>query len=106
MCQYFQPGKQTVWVKNPTFDQASDPVVHKLADKVVLTVDTNDADMDQRLLNGSADLEVQSSGLQPAAQAKVLTSPALRADADAPPNGFTRYIAIDQVMPELSNIHC
>jgi peptide/nickel transport system substrate-binding protein len=106
MFQSFQPGKQTVWVRNPNFDQASDPVAHQLADKVVLTIDTNDADMDQRLLNGSADLEIQSSGLQPAAQAKVLTSPALKADADAPPNGFTRYIAINQVVPELSNVHC
>jgi peptide/nickel transport system substrate-binding protein len=106
MFQSFQPGKETIWVKNPNWSQATDPVAHQLVDKIVLTIDTNDADMDQRLLSGAADLEIQSVGLQPAGQAKLLTNPALKANADAPLNGFTRYIAINQVVPELSNIHC
>ena len=106
MFQSYDPGKSVVWVKNPNWSKATDPIRSQLVDKIILTQGLDADEMDKRLLSGAADIEIEGSGVQAAAQAKILTTPDIKANADDPTTGFTRYFAINQTVPELSNIHC
>ncbi|WP_441250169.1 ABC transporter substrate-binding protein [Kitasatospora sp. McL0602] len=101
-----QAGKSYELVRNENWDPASDPFRKALPDVVKLTVTTNADDMDQRELDGTADLDWSQTGLSQAAQIKVLQNPDLKARTDDPYNGFIRFIAISQKVAPFDNIHC
>jgi len=75
-------------------------------DKIVFTVDTNDEDIDNRLINNIADVDISGTGVQVATQSKILTNPTLKARADNPVTGATRYLAIESKVAPFDNIHC
>lgn len=106
MFESYDPGKSAVWVRNPYWSPDIDPVRKALPDKITLTITSNAEDMDSRLLAGTADLDVSQTGVGSAAQVKILQNPALKANADDPPNGFIRYVAIAQKVAPFDNIHC
>jgi peptide/nickel transport system substrate-binding protein len=106
MFQSYEPGKSTVWVRNPNWDPATDPIRKALPDKINLTITSNADDLDSRLLAGTADIDVGQTGVQSAAQIKILQNPSLKANTDAPPNGFIRYAAIAQKVAPFDNIDC
>ena len=106
MIQSYEPKKSLVLVKNPAWDQSTDTVRHQLVDKVTVTMGLDNDDMDQRLISGQADIEIESTGLQAAQQTQVMRDPKLKANADAPLTGFTRGFALDPAVPELSNVDC
>jgi len=101
-----EPGKGYELVRNENWDPASDPFRKALPDVVKLTITTNADDMDARQLDGTADLDWAQTGLSQAAQAKVLTDPALKANTDDPYNGFIRFISIVPKVAPFDNIHC
>ncbi|HET6484271.1 MAG TPA: ABC transporter substrate-binding protein [Actinoplanes sp.] len=105
MFQQIQPGKGAKLVRNPNWDPATDPIRKALPDAINLTVTTSAEDMDSRLLAGTADLDASQSGVQAAARTKILTDPNLKANADAPFNGFLRFADMSQVAP-LNNVDC
>ncbi|WP_344447498.1 ABC transporter substrate-binding protein, partial [Kitasatospora nipponensis] len=70
-------GKGYELVRNEHWDPATDSFRKALPDVVKLTITTNADDMDARQLDGTADLDWGQTGLSQAAQAKVLTDPAL-----------------------------
>jgi peptide/nickel transport system substrate-binding protein len=100
------PGKSAAWERNPNLDPATDPIRKALPDKINLTITTNPDDMDARLIAGTADLDVQQSGVQTAARAKVLTDPSLKANADTPTTGFLRYAGLATTVAPYDNIDC
>ena len=101
--QSYTQNKQITFVRNPMWQQSSDPIVHPLVDKVVLTVDTNLSDIDQKLQAGTADARADN-GVQSEFQSKILTQPSLKANADDPVVAATRYLSIaPSVIP---NVHC
>jgi peptide/nickel transport system substrate-binding protein len=100
-----QPGKSAAFVRNPNWDQATDPIRKALPDAITFTVTTNTDDLDNRLLDGSVDIDAYQTGLQPTARQKVLRDTSLKAHADAAFNGFLRYAAMTPVAP-LDNIEC
>jgi peptide/nickel transport system substrate-binding protein len=103
MIQSYTQNKQITFVRNKYWSQSTDTIHHPLVNKVVLTVDTNLDDIDQKLQSGQADARADN-GVQVAFQSKILTDPTLKANADDPTFAFTRYIAvIKSVVP---NIHC
>lgn len=102
--QSYTPGKQLVLVKNPEWNPATDPVRRQLVNKIV--VNLNVRDLDNQLFAGNADIGVEGTGVQPADEAKVLASPALKANADDPVTGFDWYAAISTVVPPLNNLSC
>jgi peptide/nickel transport system substrate-binding protein len=103
MIQSYTPNKQITFVRNPNWTQASDTIRHPLVDKVVLTVDTNDTDIDQKLAAGTADANA-SNTVQAQFQTQILTSPSLMKNADDPVTPFDRYAA---VMPSvIPNLDC
>jgi peptide/nickel transport system substrate-binding protein len=105
MFQSISPGKGAVWVRNPNWDQATDPIRKALPDKITFTVTTNADDLDSRLLAGTADADAGQTGVQATARTKILSDPTLKANSDAPNNGFLRYVGITPV-PPLNNIDC
>ena len=101
-----EPGKSVELVRNEAWDQSTDTVRKALPDVVKLTITTNADDMDARLLDGSADIDFSQTGLSQAAQAKVLTDPALKANTDDAYTGFIRYISVVPKVAPFDNEHC
>jgi peptide/nickel transport system substrate-binding protein len=103
MIQSYTQNKQITFVRNKYWSQSTDTIHHPLVNKVVLTVDTNPNDIDQKLEAGQADARADN-GVGVTFQSKILTDPTLKANADDPTIPFTRYISIaPSVIP---NIHC
>ena len=102
----YQPGKLLTLVRNTAWKAESDPNRKALPDKIVLTEGLDPDDMDARLLAGSADLEIEGTGVQPTAVSKILTDPTKKVNADNPSTGFTRYITIQQKVAPFDNIEC
>jgi peptide/nickel transport system substrate-binding protein len=103
MVQSYTQNKQITFVRNKYWKQSTDTIHHPLVDKVVMTVDTNLDDIDQKLQSGQADARADN-GVQVTFQSKILTDPTLKANADDAGGALTRYMAvIPSVIP---NIHC
>jgi len=102
----YQPGKKLTLVRNTAWKQESDPNRKALPDKIVLTEGLQPDDMDARLLAGSADLEVEGTGVQSTAVSKILRDPTTKKNADNPSTGFTRYITIQEKVAPFDNIEC
>jgi peptide/nickel transport system substrate-binding protein len=103
MIQSYTPNKSIIFVRNPYWSQATDTIRHPLVNQVDLTVDTSDTDIDQKLAAGTADANA-SNTVGAEFQAKILTNPTLKADADDPVTPFDRYAA---VMPSvIPNVDC
>ncbi|MEV4944967.1 ABC transporter substrate-binding protein [Streptomyces sp. NPDC053755] len=102
----YVPGKSLTLVRNDHWDPATDPLRKALPDKVELTISGNAEEVDARLIAGTADLSVMSSGLSPASRARVLRDPKLKENADNPHTGYVRYVALASKVKPLDNIHC
>jgi peptide/nickel transport system substrate-binding protein len=103
MVESYQPAKQITFVRNPNWSQESDTIHHPLVDKVVLTVDTSDEDIDSKLAAGEADARAEIN-VGAAFQTKIVTQPDLKKNADDPTTPFTRYMAVMQSV--IPNVHC
>ncbi|WP_037572649.1 ABC transporter substrate-binding protein [Phaeacidiphilus oryzae] len=104
--QSYTPNKETVWVRNPNWSKATDPIRSALPDKITFTVTTNQDDLDSRLINNQIDIDAGQVGVQQKAQAQVLTHPDLKSNTDDAVDGFTRYISIQPQVAPFNNIHC
>jgi peptide/nickel transport system substrate-binding protein len=106
MFKTYEPGKSLVLTRNPNWDRSTDTVRKALPDEIDLTVISDDTEKDNALLDGTANIDVDQVGVQAATQAKVLTDPTLKANADNPVTGFIRYITISTKVKPLDNIDC
>ena len=79
-----QPGKSFNLVRNDQWDPATDPNRKALPDRIEVTLNVNADDIDNRLISGDLDVDVVATGVQPAAQSRVLTDPTLKENADNP----------------------
>jgi peptide/nickel transport system substrate-binding protein len=102
----YAPGKSVAWERNTNWDPATDPIRKALPDKINLTITTNADDLDNRLLAGTADIDVGQTGVQAAARAKVLQDPNLKANSDNPNTGFIRYAALATSVAPFDNVEC
>ena len=101
-----EPGKGYELVRNENWDPATDPFRKALPDVVKLTITANADELDARLLDGSADLDLSQAGLSRPNQAKVLADAGLKANTDDPYTGVIRYVAVVQKVAPFDNIHC
>jgi peptide/nickel transport system substrate-binding protein len=99
-------NKSYTLVKNPNWNPSMDPAVHQYADKIVVTVNPNANDIDNRLIAGDINVDQAGTGVQSAARAKIVTSPSLKASSDNPITGFMFFIYQDQQVAPLNNLHC
>jgi peptide/nickel transport system substrate-binding protein len=101
-----QPGKSFNLVRNDQWDPATDPNRKALPDRIEVTLNVNADDIDNRLISGDLDVDVLASGVQPAAQSRILQDPTLRANADDPLGVRLWYTSINETVPPLNNINC
>ncbi|HEX7659772.1 MAG TPA: ABC transporter substrate-binding protein [Pseudonocardiaceae bacterium] len=104
--QSYDPNKGFTLVKNPNWSAASDPTRKQLTDKIVVTYNVNANDVDNRLLNGTADVDLQGTGVQASARSKILNTASLKADSDSALTGRLWYAALNTQVAPLNNVHC
>jgi peptide/nickel transport system substrate-binding protein len=106
MFQSNQLNKQATLVPNPQWNPATDPNAKQAASKIIVNMNVSAADIDNRLLAGDIGVDSAGAGVQPAAQARILSSPTAKANADDPINGFARFAYLDTKVPPMNNVHC
>ena len=106
MFQSYQLNKQYVLVPNPLWNASWDPQVKQLASKVIVNLNVNANDIDNRLLAGDIQMDQAGSGVQAAGRARILSSPTLKNSSDDPVNGFMWFYYINTQVAPLNNIHC
>ncbi|EWM17770.1 oligopeptide-binding lipoprotein [Kutzneria sp. 744] len=89
------PGKNFTLVRNPRWDQRTDPIRKALPDEFDVALNTNADDIDQRLIAGDLDLDVTGLGVRAAAQGRILGDPRLKADADNPASARALYTSLN-----------
>jgi peptide/nickel transport system substrate-binding protein len=95
----YSPGHSLHMVRNPHWDQSSDPIRSALPDAIDLKVYTDQNAVENALFEGTADLDVNAQILSDAAETKILNQPALKADADLAYSGGTRFLSLQDVAP-------
>src|SRR5580658_2658471 len=106
MFKSYTLNKQLIMVDNPNWNPATDPNAKQLASEIIVNLNINQADLDNNLIAGNADIDAYGAGVGPAAQARILSTPSLKADADNPINGFARFVYLDTKVAPLTNLHC
>jgi peptide/nickel transport system substrate-binding protein len=106
MFQSYQLNKEYTLVPNPKWNPSWDPQVKQLASKVIVNLNVNANDIDNRLLAGDISVDQAGSGVQAAARARILSSPSLKSSSDDPVNGFMWFYYINTQVAPLNNVHC
>ncbi len=99
-------GKSFTMVRNPNWDQATDPNRKPLPDEIDVALNVNADDIDNRLQSGDLDVDIAGTGVQPAAQGKILADPTLKANTDDATVARLWYANINGDVAPLNNIHC
>jgi len=106
MFQSYQLNKGAVLVDNPNWTQNEDPQAKQLASKVVIDLNVNADDIDNRLLAGDIDIDAAGTGVQAAARAKILSSPSLMKQSDDALSGFLWFAYLNTKVAPLNNASC
>ena len=101
-----QPGKSFNLVRNDQWDPATDPNRKALPDRIEVSLSVNADDIDNRVISGDLDVDVVGTGVQPAAQSRVVQDPALKENADNPLSTRLWYTSISPTVAPLDNIEC
>jgi peptide/nickel transport system substrate-binding protein len=101
-----QPGKSFNLVRNDQWDPATDPNRKALPDRIEVSLNVNADDIDNRIISGDLDVDVVGTGVQPAAQSRVLQDPTLKQNADNPLGIRLWYTSISPTVAPLDNIEC
>jgi peptide/nickel transport system substrate-binding protein len=106
MFQSYQLNKQAVLVPNPNWTQDESPEAKQGASKIIINLNMNQQDLDNRLMAGDIDIDAQGTGLGAAARAKVLSNPNLKKNADAAAGNREWFTYIDTKVAPLNNLAC
>ncbi len=102
----YERGKAMKLSRNPHWDKATDPLRTALPDNIEVALKQNADDLDQKLLSGALEMDIAGTGVQGAAQPTVLGNAKHKANADNVTAGYLRYMAVNQHVKPLDNIHC
>jgi peptide/nickel transport system substrate-binding protein len=105
----YVPGKSVALKKNPAWDASTDPgKLHpQLLDGVQVQIGLDQNDLDQQLLAGSIDMDLQGSGVGSAAQTQILQDAAgKKQQADSALTGREWYAQFNTATGPFSDIHC
>jgi len=104
----FDPDKFIVFVRNPNYDPATDSpdVRENNVDGVVITIDTNTADIYQKIQAGELDGNGYPAGEPPAPiLQQYLTNPDLKNNMVVDSGDRTWYITMNLLVPPFDDIH-
>jgi peptide/nickel transport system substrate-binding protein len=99
-------GKNFTMVRNPNWDQATDPNRHPLPDKITVALNVNSDDMDNRLISGDLDVAIEGTGVGASAQGRILSDPSLKANSDSAITTRLWFASINGQVAPLDNVHC
>ncbi len=104
----YTPGKLAVLVPNTNFKPATDPEgIHKVtASKITVQLNLGQDQLDQQLLHGQLDVDLDGTGVGTTAQSQILANPTLKAQAD---DGYTNaltYMTINTTVKPFDNKAC
>ncbi|MGW3950906.1 ABC transporter substrate-binding protein [Streptomyces sp. NPDC004752] len=100
----YNPGKDLTLVRNTEWKQSSDPVRKAYPDKITVKFFTNANDLDQRLINGDLDVDLNQTGMSPQGRTTALKQH--KANLDNPVSGYIRYASFPQSVKPFDDIHC
>jgi peptide/nickel transport system substrate-binding protein len=106
MFQSYSLNKQATLVRNPKWNPSWDTQAKQLPAKIVIDLNVNANDLDNRLLAGDIQVDAQGTGVQAAARAKILSSNSLKQDADDPLAGFLWFVYLSTKVAPLNNLNC
>lgn len=106
MFSSYDPNTGFSLVKNPNWSSANDPNDKQLVDGFSVAFHVQAADLDSKLLNGSLDIDLDGTGVQTAARARILNSKSLQVKADDATTGFLWYAALNTQVAPLNNVDC
>ncbi|MFD1662662.1 ABC transporter substrate-binding protein [Streptomyces caeni] len=102
--QSYSPGKNLTLVRNTEWKQSSDPIRKAYPDKITVQFFSDANQLDQRLLNGDLDLDVNQTGMSPQGRTTALKEH--KANLDNPVSGYIRYAVFPQSVKPFDNEHC
>ncbi|KOG34717.1 ABC transporter substrate-binding protein [Streptomyces resistomycificus] len=102
--QSYSPGKDLTLVRNTEWKQSSDPVRKAYPDKITVKFFSNANDLDQRLISGDLDLDINQTGMSPQGRTTALKQH--KANLDNPVSGYVRYAVFPQSVKPFDNEHC
>ena len=103
-----QLGKKYTLKRNPYYDPKTDPDSGRLAlpNNITVELNLNAADVDNRLLAGDLDVDINGTGVQAETQGKILGSAALTAQTDSAAAARTWFTQLNPDVAPLNNIDC
>ncbi|MBD0421063.1 ABC transporter substrate-binding protein [Streptomyces sp. TRM S81-3] len=102
--QSYNPGKDLTLVRNTEWKQESDPVRKAYPDKITVQFFSDANQLDQRLLSGDLDLDINQTGMSPQGRTTALKEH--KANLDNPVSGYIRYAVFPQSVKPFDNIEC
>lgn len=106
MFSTYQADKGFTLTRNPHWDPATDPNRKALPDGYEIKLNMDADDVDNQLIAGTIHADIGGLGVQSAAVGRILTDPALKANADNPVAAALRYTSINPEVAPLTNIEC
>ncbi|GED84618.1 peptide ABC transporter substrate-binding protein [Streptomyces sp. 6-11-2] len=100
----YSPGKDLKLVRNTEWKQASDPIRKAYPDEITIKFFSNANDLDQRLIAGDYDLDLNQTGMSPQGRQTALKK--YKGNLDNPVSGYVRYAVFPQSVKPFDNIHC
>ena len=91
---------------NPNWTPNEDPEAKQLASKIIIKLNVNADDIDNRLMAGDIDIDAGGTGVQAAAQAEILSNPSLMKYSDDALSGFLWFAYINTKVAPLTNVAC
>ena len=99
-------GKNFSLKRNPNWDPATDANRKALPDRYEVALNVNADDIDQRLIASDLDIDIAGTGVQPAAQGKILADQKLTANSDSALVARLWYTSINGNVAPLDNVEC
>ncbi len=108
MFETVQLGKKYTLKRNPNYDAKTDPDSGRLAlpDTMTVELGLNAPDVDNRLIAGDLDIDINGTGVQAATQGKILGDPTLKAKTDSAAAARTWFSVLNVDVPPMNNIEC
>lgn len=101
-------GKKYTLKRNPNYDAATDPESGRkaLPDNLSVELGLNAADIDNRLISGDLDVDINGTGVTAATQGKIIGDAALKAKSDSAAQSRLWFSVLNPDVAPLDNIDC
>jgi peptide/nickel transport system substrate-binding protein len=101
-------GKKYTLKRNPNYDATTDPESGRkaLPDNLSVELGLNAADIDNRLISGDLDVDINGTGVTAATQGKIIGDAALKAKSDSAAQSRLWFSNLNPDVAPLDNIDC